>query len=197
MSLGPGDWSVADRTQPPPRNLRFPLVMDLCRVLPDIEEMLQIEADDTELPEHFVRRLAESPTPEEALTFTAYALNSHMAVWWGHDCLARISSWLPPEDADILELISDWVHRPVDPIRHRLAELAKGAAATTPAVWLAFGAAWSGGPIEPGDTTRVPAFRTPQAVNAAVLSGLARGHPRARRETLNQFVDLAIEFTRA
>lgn len=197
MSIGTGDWTASERTQPPPRNLRFPLVTDLCRVLPDMDDMLQIEADETELPDAFVQRLAESPTPEEALTFTAYALNSHMSVWWAHDCLSRISAWLPPEDADILELVSDWVHRPVDPVRHRLAEMAKVSASTTPAVWLAFGVAWTGGPVDPDDKTRVPAFKTPQAVNASVLSGLARGHPRARRDTLNQFVDLAIEFTHA
>lgn len=197
MSIGPGDWSVSDRTQPPPRNLRFPLVTDLCRVLPDLEDMLQVEPAEDELPNDFVARLAATPTPEEALTFTSYALNSHMAVWWGHDCLSHIAEWLPGEDADILELVSDWVNRPVDPIRHRLSEVANRAASTTPAVWLAFGAAWSGGSTVPGDTTRVPAFKTPQAVNSAVLAGLARLHPRTRRDTLNQFVDLGIEFTRS
>lgn len=61
----------------------------------------------------------------------------------------------------------------------------------SPAVLLGLAVGWSGGPIAPNDTAPVPVYRTPGAINSAVLSCLAGADVRARSVHLARMIDLA------
>ena len=64
----------------------------------------------------------------------------------------------------------------------------------TPGVWIALAAGWSGGSMIGPDSVPVtpPPYLTAKAVNAGVLSVLARVDRKERASTLGRFVDMGI-----
>lgn len=148
----------------------------------------------------FLKDLIASPTPEDAVTFCAYLLDRREAVWWGHQCLNMISDRLGSQDLRMIALAEAWVRRPDEVERSAALEGAMACETKTPGVWIALGAGWSGGSIAPPNALPLAPmpFLTPKAVNAGILSGLARVDRKARSATLSAFVDMGIRLvTRA
>lgn len=148
----------------------------------------------TESSLDFFVSLSRSTIPEEAITFGSHLLPRRKAVWWGHECLRSVAQVLSDHDLYMLKLAESWVREPEE--EQRLRALAEGMACRTktPGVWIALGAGWSGGSMVDADVPRIqpPAYLTPRAVNAGILSGLARVDNQHRAAALKHFVDLGV-----
>ena len=175
------------------QRLRFSTARELFEAFPSaLDDMAARPSDRASL--EFLKDLAAGPTPEDAITFSAYLLGLREAVWWGHQCLHMIPDKLGAEDLEMMTLAEEWVRRPEE--RQRIAALQAGMASQqkSPGVWIALAAGWSGGSMTGPDEMPVapPPNLTPKAVNAGVLSGLARVDRGARASTLKAFVDMSI-----
>jgi len=175
------------RTVPPSSNLRTVVVNDLFAMVADSKEDIQLEPREGERVGNFLARLRSSTTPEEGVTFAAYALQPRISVWWAHECLATMREHLSPVDKQIMELIGTWAHDPSEANRNTIHELALAAPSKTPGVWLGFATAASEGGSLGGEIL----MTTPRAVNAGVLSCLARGGLPNRSINLARFITMA------
>ena len=179
--------------------LRFSTANELFEEFPAVREDMQAEPTEQDCLA-FLRGLAASATPEEAITFAAYLLPPREAVWWAHQCLnyrARRADrarpcrcWPSPRPGCASRTRRRATPRSRRPTRPR---------PKTPGVWVAFAAGWSGGTMGPLDVSPVPPppFLTPRAVNAGVLGLLARVETEHRDETLRGFVEMAVKLTEA
>ena len=99
----------------------------------------------------------------------------------------------PEQDRQMLALIAAWVGEPDED--HRYAALDNGFAAKTrgAGAWLAIGAGWSGGSMSERGTppVEVPPFLIGRALNAGVLTSLARVPQEKRRRMLDHYVSIA------
>jgi hypothetical protein len=175
------------------QRLRFSTARDLFEAFPAaLEDMAARPSDRPAL--EFVKELAGSPTPEDAITFTAYLLGAREAVWWGHQCLSLLADYLAAADQQLMSVAEDWVRQPDEERRNRALEEGMAAPTKTPAVWIALAAGWSGGSMVGPDTAPVvpPPYLTARAVNAGVLSVLARVDRTRRAKTLGTFVDMGV-----
>lgn len=175
--------------------LRHETAAGIFAALPEIGEDLDARPEPGEPSTDFARRLLGTPAPEEGITFAAQMFTRRAAVWWGHECLRHLAPLLDPGDPAMMRLAADWVARPDDETRALALDGALAAPARSPGVWLALGAGWTGGSLAPPDSAVVapPRFLTGRAVNAAVLSALARVPHRRRQETLGDFVSMALD----
>ena len=175
------------------QRLRFTTARDLFDAFPTaLEDMVARPSDRGSL--EFLRDLVAGPTPEDAITFCAYLLGRRESVWWGHQCLSLLPERLAPEDLGLLALAEDWVRRPEEDTRNRSLEAGMASPTKTPGVWIALAAGWSGGSMIGPDSVPVtpPPYLTAKAVNAGVLSVLARVDRKERASTLARFVDMGI-----
>jgi hypothetical protein len=181
------------------QRLRFNTARDLFEAFPAaLEDMAARPSDRPSL--EFVRELAAGRTPEDAITFTAYLLSPREAVWWGHQCLSMLADHLAAADHQLMALGENWVRQPDEERRNRALEEGMAAPRKTPGVWIALAAGWSGGSMAGPDVAPVPPppYLTPRAVNAGVLSVLARVDRTHRAKTLASFVDMGVRLaTRA
>lgn len=191
--------STADLTQPPesgaagtPRNLRAALVSDLFLVIPQMADDIRT-APTSEPCLIFLNRLLHGPTPEEAVTFAAYALPPRHAIWWGHECLQSLPDLLTEQDREMLPACARWCGEPDETNRYAAMDLGLGAKKRGPGVWLAMATGWTGGSMTHPDqpAVPVPTYLIARALNAAVLSMLARVPLEIRRRTLAHFVSMA------
>lgn len=159
------------------------------------DDILARPRDET--PLEFVALLARSPTPEEAVTFSAYLLPRRKAVWWAHECARSLVHLLTDQDRQMMALAEAWVREPEEEQRMRALDAGMACASKTPGVWIALAAGWSGGSMSgPGlPSVPPPAYLTPRAVNAGVLGALARVDNGHRAPTLKTFVDMAVGLT--
>jgi hypothetical protein len=181
------------------QRLRFNTARDLFQAFPVALEDMDARPSDRGSLE-FIKDLAAGPTPEDAITFTAYLLGQREAVWWAHQCLSILSDYLAPEDHQLLALAEDWVRQPDERRRNAALEGGMASPTKTPGVWVAFGAGWSGGSMMGPDAMPVtpPPYLTAKAVNAGVLGVLARVERHQRATTLRTFIDMGIRLvTRA
>ena len=176
-----------DRTVPPSSNLRTVMAADLYAMMPELKEDIQLQPRPDETVSFMLARLRSSTTPEAAVTMVAYAFQPRISVWWAHECVATMREHLTPIDHKLLEMIGAWAHDPSDANRQEIYEIATQAPSKTPGVWLglATGASGGGRRDEPIDLS------TPRAVNAGVLSCLARGGLPQRSINLARFITLA------
>ena len=173
------------------QRLRFSTARGLFDAFPAaLEDMAARPSDRPSL--EFVKELAASPTPEDAITFTAYLLGPREAVWWGHQCLSMLADHLAATDQQLMALAEDWVRHPDEERRNHALEQGMASPTKTPGVWLALAAGWSGGSMMGPDAPPVPPppYLTARAVNAGVLSVLARVERTRRAATLRAFVDM-------
>lgn len=182
------------RTPPLP----FESAADVFAAFPEIAEDLTARPDPRPALD-FVEALARSEIPEEALTFAAYALDRRLAVWWGHECLRQLGDLLTSEDVAMMELAARWVGDPNEATRYAAMNPAMDAPAKTPGVWIALAAGWSSGSMAPEGQpeAKVPAHLCPRAINAAVLSALARVDRPTRPEMLQRFVRIVRKLAEA
>lgn len=183
----------APLTQAPAPGLRRQLATELFAALPEMEEDVRIKPREGQHCLDFQRQLMFGTTPEEAVTFMAFALQPRYAVWWGHECLQAAPDLLTDQDRQMLALIAAWVGEPDED--HRYAALDNGFAAKTrgAGAWLAIGAGWSGGSMSERGTppVEVPPFLIGRALNAGVLTSLARVSQDKRRRMLDHYVSIA------
>ncbi|MGH1453212.1 MAG: DUF6931 family protein [Paracoccaceae bacterium] len=189
-SLPPGS-EESDKTRPPLGALRYETPLDLYAALPQVAEVTQHRPRENEDALDYLFRLRSSTTPEEAVTYTAFAALPQMAIWWGHECLRLMPETLDQADRARMELIAAWTARPSTDLRHRLMHEALWANKRSPAVMLALAAGWSGGSIAPNDPAPVPPYRAPRSINSAVLSCLAQADLSRRPIYLARFIDMA------
>ena len=173
--------------------LRVRTAAELFAAMPEVGEDIAARPGGTEGVPGFLSRLLDSPTPEEAATFAAHALAPRHAVWWGHECLMRLSDRLDPMDAGMLRHAASWVAEPGERSRSAAAEAALASPARTPGVWLAMAVGWTGGSMVPPHLPEVPPppYLVGRGVNAAVLSALARCAREERGPVLSGFVGMA------
>lgn len=181
----------ADKTRPPMGALRFDNPHELFLSLPQIAELTQHRPRPGEDALAFLNRLRASPTPEEAVTYTAFAALPQMAVRWGYECLRAMADHLDPMDRTMMEMVASWLDHPSTAMRQRVAREALWAPSRSPSVLLGLAVAWSGGPVAPNDPLPAPLHRTPRSVNSAVLSCLARAELARRPAWLERFTDMA------
>lgn len=180
-------------------NMRCVVAADLFRDIPQIAEDMAGQPLPGQTAPAFLRQLLAGVTPEEAVTFAAYALRPRHSVWWAHECLQSVTEVLVDEDRRMLELCAQWAADPTEPNRRRAIDAGMAATARGPGVWIALGAGWSGGSMAPTGLPDVapPLFLTGRAVNAGVLSALARVAREDRRRRLAHFVGMAEVLARA
>lgn len=188
--------SEPDKTQPPVSALRYATPAELYKAMPQVMHMTQHRPREAEDGIDFLMRLRASTTPEEAVTFTAFAALPKMAIWWGYECLRLSGDELTPADRAMMELVANWTNYPDNENRYRAMKTALYAPVRSPAVFLGLAVGWSGGPIAPNDNAQVPAHRAPRAVNSAVLSCLARADLQQRPVRLARFIDQAVSLFR-
>lgn len=175
---------------------RFPLAKDLYDTIPEIRDDLTARAGKEETLD-YIRKLLGSPIAEEAITFCAYLLPKREAVWWAFQCLKTLPEALGEHDHHMLELAENWVRNPGEDSRYRVLSPAMDAEQKTPGTWVALAAGWSGGSmLEPSQpAVEPPAYLTPRAINAAILSSLAWVHAQHRQEAIEQFVSYALKLS--
>jgi hypothetical protein len=141
----------------------------------------------------FLRQLKLSKTPEEAITFMAFALAPRHAVWWGHECLKAAPDFLTDQDRQMMAFIASWVAEQDDDSRYAAMEAAMQVSVHGPGVWMALGAGWSGGSMSARGLPPVapPPSAMCQAMNAGLHSALARVPQDKRRRMLDHFVGMA------
>lgn len=185
-----------DKTLPPLSALRYPMPVDLYAALPVLGKLTRARPRDDEDSFDYLTRLRGCDTPEEAVTFTAFAALPKMAIWWGYECLRLSEPGLSREDRAMLQQIARWTAGPSTESRFEVMKTALWAPERTPTVVLGMALGWSGGPAAPNDPAPVPVQRCPRAVNAAVLSSLAGNDPAHRPVLLGRFADLAVSMFR-
>lgn len=176
--------------------LRFNTARELFETFPTAsEDMMAGPADQPSLD--FLRDLLATATPEDAVTFCAYLLPRRVAVWWGHQCLINLPEGLVGQDSGLLASAEDWVREPEEERRYAALDAGMAAPIKTPGAWIALAAGWSGGSMAPSGMAPVvpPAHLTARAVNAAVLSALARVPLKQRAAVLSACVSMGIKMT--
>ena len=180
-----------DKTQPPMSALRYETPFELYSEMPQVKQMTQHRPRDDEENLEYLNRLAGSTTPEEAVTFAAFAAVPAMAIWWAYECLRIASDDMTAADRELMEHVANWCSYSDNENRYRVMSRSLYAPVRSPAVFLGLAVGWSGGPIAPNDSAAVPAHRAPRAINSAVLSCLARAELQQRPVRLARFIDLA------
>lgn len=176
--------------------VRFNTARELFETFPTASE--DISAVPTEQPSlDYLRGLVASPTAENAITFCAYLLPRRVAVWWGHQCLANLPDCLTEQDQSLLGLAEDWVREPEEERRYAALDAGMAAAVKTPGAWIALAAGWSGGSMTGPGMAPVPppAYLTARAVNAGILSAVARVPIKQRAAVLSGCVSMGIKMT--
>lgn len=186
-----------DATQPPVSVLRYNTPAELYVAMPQIRELTQLRPTDDEDHLGFLDRLGTSPTPEEFITFTAFAARPKVAVWWGYECLRNLRSDFSDHDRDLLEKVAAWSAHGDTETRYEIMKIAMFAERRTAAVQLGLAAGWAGAQIAPNDPAPIAPHRTPRGVNAAVLSALAQCHLGNRWSHMSKLRRLAESIFRA
>lgn len=185
-----------DKTKPPTSSLRFETPFELYHHMPQIAQVTQHRPRDDEDTEAYLMRLRGSTTPEEAITFAAFAAMPKMAIWWGYECLRLAADELNAEERKMMEIVANWTQYPDNENRYQAMQLGLYSRVRYPALYLCLAVGWSGGSIAPNDTAAVPPHRTPRAINSAVLSCLARAGMQERSVLLARFIDQAAQLFR-
>lgn len=181
----------ADKTQPPMSALRYETPFELYAAMPQLKQMTQHRPREEEEAVAYLERLAGSTTPEESVTYSAFAAVPAMAIWWAYECLRVASDEMSNADRELMEHVANWCSYSDAENRYRVMSRSLYAPQRTPAVFLGLAVGWSGGPIAPNDNGAVPAHRAPRAINSAVLSCLARAELQQRPVRLARFIDQA------
>ncbi|WP_299287452.1 hypothetical protein [uncultured Tateyamaria sp.] len=181
----------SEQTLPPARAIRFDRVADLFGRVPQIEEFMHERPQGDEGYRGFLDRLRSSQTPEDAITFTAFAIEPKVAIQWGLDCVLAIQGDLTPEETMLVNWIAEWLEEPTTDARWKTLQMAMFAQRRTAVVHLGMAVGWSGGPLAPNDLVTVPPWRAPRAISAAVLRAIGQVQTEHRQATLDHVLDRA------
>ncbi len=147
-----------------------------------------------EPPMAYLRALASGPTPEDALTFAAYALPRREAVWWACQCVRTLEGVQPGGEDELLRAAEAWVREPDEDRRQAALRLGTETDHRAASTWLALAAAWSGGNVSrfEGAFVRPTPEQTAKAARVAILIALARVGAKERSRRLSLCVDGAV-----
>lgn len=187
----PNSSGEAEKTRPPVSPLRFESPTELYEQMPQVAQLTLHRPHANEGASDYLFRLRGSTTPEEAVTYTAFAAQPKMGVWWAYECLRLSGDELSAADRHLIEMVANWTQHPDNENRYRAMKAALYAPVRTPAVYLALAVGWSGGGIAPNDPAPVPPSRGSRALNTAVLSCLAKSDIPSRPIRLARFIDQA------
>lgn len=171
--------------------LRFATAVEVFEAFPRVSEDIKAKPSP-EAPPTFMRTLAAGETPEDAVTFCAYALGRREAVWWGCQSVRSIEGIGEGEEDSFLRAAEDWVKSPEEEQRRFALQLGIGNDdKRTPGTWLALAAGWSGGSMSPVENAAVapPPYLTALGVRSAILIALARVNVKERARRLAACVD--------
>ena len=189
--------SASDTTPPvtmePAPGLRVQLGRQLFATMPEMAADFVARPGEGEHVFDFCRRLRLGETPEEAITLMAFALQPRPAVWWGHECLKAAPELLTDQDRDMLAICEAWVAEPTEPNRYIALDAGLHVSVRGPGAWLALAAGWASGSMAPEGLppALVPMFAIGRALNAGVLTALARVPQDMRRRMLDHYVGMA------
>ena len=183
------DDTEQDRTIPPLRAVRYDRPIDLYREIPEVGGFTKHRPDDQEDPLGFFERLRASTTPEDAITYTAFATEPQVAINWGVEAIRVSLPDLPPDELQLMSWISQWLDHPSAENRWRTMQVALFAPRRSATVYLGLAVGWSGGALAPNDPVAVPEWRSPKAVNAAILRGLGQVGREHRSVCLARVLD--------
>ena len=185
------DGDAGEKTQPPVSGLRYETPYELFQAIPQIKKLCQHRPREDEDSMGFLGRLRSSTTPEEAVTYAAFAARPKMAIWWGYECIRTLPDELSDSDRDLMEKVARWTTYPDAENRYRVMRAALWQVPKTSAVMLGLAVGWSGGPVSPNDPAPIPAWRAPRSINSAVLSCLSKVDLDKRSVLLARFIDLS------
>src|SRR6056297_1142821 len=101
-----------EKTQPAISALRYETPSELYAAMQQIRNLMQHRPNEDESAVAFLARLRSSTTPEEAVTFTAFAARAKMAIWWGYECVRTSSEEMSADDRALMEQIANWTTHP-------------------------------------------------------------------------------------
>ena len=182
---------TSEEEQAPVSALRCESASELYQDMSKLMVLTALKPGPDESCDAFSRRLLNSETPEDAVTFTAFALMPRAAIWWGYEAVRTHVASLPNEDAELLHKIAKWTQNPYDVLRWEIMARALYSDYRSSSVYLGLAAGWSGGRVAPNDTLPVPRWRSPQAVGAAVLSALRPSDTESRSDQIGRVLAIA------
>lgn len=185
------DDAESDHTIPPLRAVRFDRPSDLYKEIPEVAGFTKHRPKKDEDALAFFERLRASTTPEDAITYTAFATEPQMAIGWGVESIRMTLQDLPPDELQLMSWISQWLDHPSAEKRWRTMQVALFAPRRSATVYLGLAVGWSGGALAPNDPVAVPQWRSPKAVNAAILRALGQVGLEQRSVSLARVLDLA------
>lgn len=185
-----------DHTVPPRRSLRVDQPIELYRKIPEVALFTKHRPLEHEDPLEFLYRLRGSTTPEDAITYSAFAPEPAAAINWGMQAVRNTMQELPPEDVNLAALLGQWLDHPTAENRWHVMHVALFAPRRSAVVYLGLAAGWSGGALAPNDPVNVPSWRAPKAVNAGVLRALGQVPFEHRSVSMARVLDLATELFR-
>ncbi|GLS86107.1 hypothetical protein GCM10010873_10810 [Cypionkella aquatica] len=189
--------SATDTTPPtsiaPAPGFRVQLGQQLFGTMPEMADDIGARPGEGEHMFDFGRRLRLGDTPEEAISLMAFALHPRQAIWWGHECLKAAPELLTDQDREMLELCATWVAEPSEANRYTALDAGLHVAVRGPGAWLALAVGWASGSMAPQGLppALVPMFAIGRALNAGVLTALARVPQDKRRRMLDHYVAMA------
>ncbi|SIS57046.1 DUF6931 family protein [Paracoccus saliphilus] len=193
--MSPSDQD--DTTERPRRTLREEDPRALFVQLQSLADLVKLSPREDEDGLRFLARLRASTTPEEAVTYTAFAALPTNAAGWGYECLRLMADHLHPQERPMMQKIAAWLANPTTRLRHDIMKEALWAPARGPSVLLGLAVGWSTGKPAPNDPEPAPAHKAPVAINSAVLSCLARVPLSQRSVYLARILDMAESLFRA
>lgn len=186
-----------DTTRRPRRNIRPGEPKDHFATLLRLADLVKLRPQPDENGLHFLSRLRSSTTPEEAVTYTAFAAVPTDAAGWGYEALRLMADYLQPQEREMMQQIAAWLANPTTRLRHQIMRDALWAPTRTPSVLLGLAVGWSTGGPAPNDPEPVAAYKAPVAINSAVLSCLARAPLDRRSFYLARTLDMSETLFRA
>lgn len=186
-----------DTTRRPRGNIRRGNPKEHFIDLPRLSDLVKLRPQPDEDGLRFLSRLRSSTTPEEAVTYTAFAAVPTDAAGWGYEALRLMADHLQPQERDMMQQIAAWLANPTTRMRHQIMRDALWAPTRTPSVLLGLAVGWSTGGPGPNDPEPVAVHKAPEAINSAVLSCLARAPLDRRSFYLARILDMSETLFRA
>jgi len=154
---------------------RFTSTQQVFEAFPTLPGDLTAAATD-ELPLIFLDKLAATPTPEDAVSFSAYLLPKREAVWWASQCVRQMGSPVNRAEEVALLTAEAWVRDPEEHRRVAALDLGLNGDHKLPGSWVALAAGGAGGTMTIGQMPGppVPVHLCARAARSAVLIALAR-----------------------
>ena len=185
------DTSDEQTTRRPRPSLRPGSPQQHFQDFPLLGELVKLRPSPDDTPLRYLYRLRSSTTPEEAVTYAAFAIVPTDAAGWCYECLRLMAEHLHPHERAMMQQVSAWLAAPSTRMRHNILREALWAPARGPSVLLGLAVGWSTGAPAPNDPEPAPPHKTPVAINSAVLSCLARAPLDRRSPFLARILDMA------